>query len=502
MVRVAFAEPHAGPASSIAQTKSLCARMGRHGGPQGLQIGRARLRLGCTLLALITVTHQNLLVVPPPAGTHNCHYPAPNMHCTMATAATNDSSVCAIASAQQHAPAFAAAHSSFTATNCLPVMCGDCGVNVQALSPSIADIFDDFGYDSYQGYQCHSVAAYVLTGNGITEVPRDDVKDAYCTAMVLAALPPALQQKVQCVAFEEVSIDGRVGENAAQLSEKFKFARILLNVGEQIDTFLTMLGMEMGAVSVTKAFDFKWEQKQRLGSLVFCDIDRLDETERFVEKQWSLGEASGWACYHAFISADVRLQYRSLPAELRAKVDKKNQELFVYSVRKADPEKNKDVEVNTFRMLYDKDGRPTQWFIIFTSPDNLGNLPFVTYVFTGRQRVDKMPDGSEQRGPELKTKKVAYNSIGPRHRCVPTGGAVAVVVAGVYGGPGMQVLRGLHARRGRGAGPSAAPTERDGWIGPGRRPVPGEEIQQGIAMASAAHQRMGQMRDGKRARPE
>ena len=53
-----------------------------------------------------------------------------------------------------------------------------------------------------------------------------------------------------------------------------------------------------------------------------------------------------------------------------------------------------------------------------------------------------------------------------------------------------------------GEGPSAAPTERDGWIGPGRRPVPGEESQQGIAMASAAHQRMGQMRDGKRARPE
>ena len=55
-----------------------------------------------------------------------------------------------------------------------------------------------------------------------------------------------------------------------------------------------------------------------------------------------------------------------------------------------------------------KDGRPTQWFIIFTSPDKLGNLPFMTYNFTGREQVDKMPNGSEQRGPELKPKKVAY----------------------------------------------------------------------------------------------
>ena len=65
-----------------------------------------------------------------------------------------------------------------------------------------------------------------------------------------------------------------------------------------------------------------------------------------------------------------------------------------------------------------------------------------------------------------------------------------------------RAAEGKGASAAEGEGPSAAPTERDGWIGPGGRPVPGETSQMGLAMANAAHQRVGQMRDGKRARPE
>ena len=65
-----------------------------------------------------------------------------------------------------------------------------------------------------------------------------------------------------------------------------------------------------------------------------------------------------------------------------------------------------------------------------------------------------------------------------------------------------RAAEGKGASAAEGEGPSAAPTERDGWIGPGGRPVPGETSQQGLAMASAAHQRVGQMRDGKRARSD
>ena len=55
-------------------------------------------------------------------------------------------------------------------------------------------------------------------------------------------------------------------------------------------------------------------------------------------------------------------------------------------------------------------------------------------------------------------------------------------------------------RAAEGEGSSAAPAERhDGWIGPGGKPVPGETVKMS---SSAAHQRVGQMRDGKRARPE
>ena len=149
MVRVAFAGPLAGPASCIAPPKSLCARMGRHGGPQGLQIECAWRRYGYTWLALISVPYQTLMVVPPPAGTHYWHFPALHLHHTMTTAASNASSTRAIAPAQQNAPALATAHSSFTASNCSAVLCGDCCVRAQALSPSIANIFEDFGYDAF-----------------------------------------------------------------------------------------------------------------------------------------------------------------------------------------------------------------------------------------------------------------------------------------------------------------------------------------------------------------
>ena len=149
MVRAAFAGPIAGPASSIAPPKSLCARMGRHGGPQGLQIGCTWRRLGYTWLALISMPCLTLMGVPPPAVTNYWHFPALHLFHTMTTAASNASFTRVTAHAQRNAPAFKKTHSSFTAFNGSEVLCGDCCVHAQALSPSIANIFEDFGCDAF-----------------------------------------------------------------------------------------------------------------------------------------------------------------------------------------------------------------------------------------------------------------------------------------------------------------------------------------------------------------
>ena len=128
MVRVAFAGPLAGPASCIAPPKSLCTRMGRHGGPQGLQIGCTWRCLGYTWLALISMPCLTLMGVPPPAVTNYWHFPALHLCHTMTTAASNASFTRVTAHAQRNAPAFKKTHSSFTAFNGSAVLCGDCCV--------------------------------------------------------------------------------------------------------------------------------------------------------------------------------------------------------------------------------------------------------------------------------------------------------------------------------------------------------------------------------------
>ena len=88
---------------------------------------------------------------------------------TMTTAASNASFTRVTAHAQRNAPAFKKTHSSFTAFNGSAVLCGDCCVHAQALSPSIADIFEDFGCDAF-AIAHSSFAAFngsaVLCGDG------------------------------------------------------------------------------------------------------------------------------------------------------------------------------------------------------------------------------------------------------------------------------------------------------------------------------------------------
>ena len=139
------------PSACPAGIKRERGRKVRCPGPHGFSQRSAALRRW--LLVLMSTVWLWLMLtlmgVPPPAVTNYWHFPALHLFHTMTTAASNASFTRLTAPAQRNAPAFNKTHSSFTAFNGSEVLCGDCCVRAQALSPSIADIFEDFGCDAF-----------------------------------------------------------------------------------------------------------------------------------------------------------------------------------------------------------------------------------------------------------------------------------------------------------------------------------------------------------------